>query len=152
MNLPILDAPRAARLRRKLTTGRTREIILFLVIGGTSAVIYTGLNTVLTTAGLRPSVSILLTLAVLVPPTYLAQHRLTFRSGRNHASAFPRYLGTQLFGNVLALIAAELFPTPIRTYPLTAFILIAFMVAVTNYGILKFWAFRHPSVSASEAA
>jgi putative flippase GtrA len=152
MTLPPPDQGRLGRLARSLATGRTREIILFLVIGGTSAVLYTGLNTVFTTAGLRPSLSILVTLAILVPPTYLLQHRLTFRSGRNHASAFPRYLGTQLFGNLLALVAAELFPTVIRAYPLTAFILIAFMVAVTNYGILKFWAFRHPAVSAGEAA
>jgi putative flippase GtrA len=152
MNLPFANHPRVAGLRRRLGPERVREIVLFLLIGGTSAVLYTVLNAVFTHAGLRPSVSILLTLAILVPPTYFLQHGLTFRSGRTHLSAFPRYLGTQLFGNVLALIAAELFPTPIRTHPLAAFVLIAFMVAVTNYGILKFWAFRQPTASPERAA
>jgi putative flippase GtrA len=148
MNLPLSIAD----LRRMLVQPRVREIILFLLIGGTSALIYTGLNVLFTTAGLRPSLSILVTLALLVPPTYYAQHRLTFRSGRGHRSAFPRYLGAQLFGNVLALIAAELFPSPIRTHPFASFVLIAIMVAATNYGILKFWAFRHAPLSASRAA
>lgn len=126
-----------------LATGRVREIASFLVIGGTSALLYTGLNVLFTKAGLRPSLSIVLTLAILMPPTYYAQHRLTFRSDRDHRSAFPRYVGAQLFGNLLALVAAEVFAAQIRAYPLISFVIIAAMVAVINYGILKFWAFRH---------
>jgi putative flippase GtrA len=137
--MPRLDHARLARL---LAAGPARELILFLLVGGTSALIYTGLNVLFTKAGLRPSLSILLTLAILIPPTYLAQRRFTFRSERGHGWAFPRYAGTQLFGNALALLVAELFPTPIRAHPLAAFLLIAIMVAVTNYGLLKFWAFR----------
>ncbi|GAC1345551.1 MAG: hypothetical protein NVSMB18_25500 [Acetobacteraceae bacterium] len=128
-----------------------REIVAFLVVGGTSALLYTALNVLFTKAGLRPSVGILCTLAILVPPTYFAQARFTFKSDRNHRYAFPRYLGTQLFGNALALIAAELFPTPIRTYPMAAFILIAVMVAISNYGFLKFWAFRREPTAAGPA-
>ena len=149
MTLPFLAPPRLARLRVMIATGQMREILVFLLVGGTSAMIYTGLNVLFTQSGLRPSVAILLTLAILVPPTYLAQRRFTFRSERGHGWAFPRYAGTQLLGNALALIAAEIFPTPIRAHPLVAFILIAIMVAVTNYGMLKFWAFRRAPVSAA---
>jgi putative flippase GtrA len=137
------DMNRIAQLRRLLASGRMRELAAFLVVGGTSALLYTGLNVLFTKAGLRPSLSIVLTLAMLMPPTYYAQHRLTFRSGRDHRSAFPRYVGAQMFGNVLALITAEVFATQIRAYPLVSFFLIAAMVAGINYGILKFWAFRH---------
>jgi putative flippase GtrA len=137
------DMNRIAHFRRTLASGRARELIAFLLVGGTSALLYTGLNVLFTKAGVRPSLSIMLTLVMLMPPTYYAQHRLTFRSGRDHRSAFPRYVGAQLFGNVLALVTAEVFATHIRAYPLVSFVLIAAMVAAINYGILKFWAFRH---------
>ncbi len=141
----------AERVRRAASSGQLREIILFLIIGGTSAFLYTGLNVLFTQAGLRPSLSILVTLLILVPPTYLAQRRFTFRSDRTHVSAFPRYVGAQLAGNALALIAAELFPSAIRANPLAAFLLIAVLVAMTNYGVLKFWAFRQSPVAEGQA-
>jgi putative flippase GtrA len=130
-------------LRRLLGRGRAREMAAFLLVGGTSALLYTALNVLFTKAGVRPSLAIVITLALLMPPTYYAQHRLTFRSGRDHRSAFPRYVGAQLFGNVLAMVAAEAFATVIRTSPLVSFVIIAAMVAAINYAILKFWAFRH---------
>jgi len=143
MSSPHLTIDRVPVLRRILATGRTREIVFFLLVGGTSALLYTLLNVLFTKAGVRPSLSIVITLVILMPPTYFAQRRLTFRSDRDHRSAFPRYVGAQLFGNVLAMIAAEVFTTSIRTYPLVSFVIIAAMVAAINYGILKFWAFRH---------
>lgn len=136
---------------RSLLPDRLLELISFLFVGGTSALLYTALNVLFTKAGIRPSLSIVITLALLMPPTYYAQHRLTFRSGRNHRSAFPRYVGAQLFGNVLALLAAEIFAGVIRAYPLISFLTIAAMVAVINYAILKFWAFRHAPTCAGEA-
>ncbi len=135
----------ADRLRRAAASGQLREIVLFLVVGGTSAMLYLALNVGFTWAGLRPSLSILCTLGLLIPPTYLAQRRFTFRSDRSHGAAFPRYMGAQLAGNGLALVGAELVPSLIRTYPLASFTFITVMVAVVNYGILKFWAFRRLS-------
>lgn len=148
MALPFITSSRAAVLRRFAESGGLRELIWFLVIGGMGSVLYTALNVIFTTSGIRPSLSIAITLGLLIPPIYYLQHRLTFRSGRNHLSAFPRYAGAQLFGNLVAMGVAELFPTPIRTYPITAFILIAASVAALNYGILKFWAFRHSPATA----
>ncbi len=135
------------RLLRFLRTGGFRELFLFGLIGGAGAVVYTGLNVAFTQAGIRPSVSIAMTLVLLMPPVYYLQHRMTFRSGRRHRSAFPRYVGAQLFGNVLAMIAAEIFPGPIKAYPVPSWIVIAVAVAAINYAILKFWAFRHSAAS-----
>ena len=149
MSIPFISASRMAHLRRLAASGALREIVLFLIVGGTGAVLYTALNVVFTKAGVRPSLSIAITVALLIPPVYYCQHRLTFRSGRNHWSAFPRYVGAQLFGNVVAMIAAELFPAPIKAYPVSSFILISIIVAALNYGILKFWAFRHSPAPAS---
>ncbi len=130
------------RLRRAAVSGQLREILLFLTVGGTSAMLYLALNVGFTWAGMRPSLSILCTLALLIPPTYLAQRRFTFRSDRSHGAAFPRYMSAQLAGNGLALVGAELIPGVIRAYPLVSFAIITVMVAAINYGILKFWAFR----------
>lgn len=128
---------------------RLREIFWFLVVGGASALLYLALNVSFTKAGMRPSVSILCTLAILMPPTYWLQRRLTFRSDRGHMSAFPRYVGTQLLGNAFALVLAELFANTIRAHPTIAFFLMALVVAAVNYGVLKFWAFRQPPVAAA---
>ena len=92
--------------------------------------------------GMRPSVAIVVTLLLLMPPTYLAQRNLTFRSDRRHASAFPRYVGTQIIGNCLAVLAAELFPVMIRSHPWPAFLAVAVGVAATNWLLLKLWTFR----------
>lgn len=139
----FLSPPQRAVLRRFAASGGVRELAFFLLVGGSGAVLSTALNVMFTQAGVRPSLSIAITLVLLVPPVYYLQHRLTFRSGRNHLSAFPRYAGSQMFGNVAAIGVAELFPRPIQAHPLTAYILITAIVAALNYGILKFWAFRH---------
>lgn len=143
------DPVRRAQFRNFVHGGGLRELFFFLAIGGTGAVAYTALNVFFTTQGIRPSISIALTVALLIPPVYLLQHRLTFRSGRNHLSAFPRYVGTQLFGNVIAIAVAIAVPDPIKEHPVTAFILISAIVAAINYAILKFWAFRHSPTAAN---
>ena len=116
--------------------GRTREITLFLLVGGSSAAAYTALG-VLFTSGL----GVLLALATVMPPTYLLQRALTFRSHRTHRSAFTRYLATQAISNGVAMLGAELFAATIRAAPWVAFIAIAVLVACLNYTLLKFWAF-----------
>ena len=143
MSVSLVDPTRLEQVRRFVRSGAMRELVLFLIIGGAGAIAYTALNYMFTRAGIRPSLSIALTLVVLIPPVYYLQHRLTFRSGRNHLSAFPRYAGAQLFGNIIAMALAEAVPEPIRANPLRAFILISMIVAAINYSILKFWAFSH---------
>ena len=143
------NAYRIEQLRQFVRSGGFRELVLFLAIGGTGALAYTALNVFFTSSGVRPSLSIAMTLVLLIPPVYYLQHKLTFRSGRNHLSAFPRYVGAQLFGNVIAIAVAEAVPAPIKAHPVTAFILISAVVAAINYGILKFWAFRRNPATAS---
>lgn len=46
-----------------------------------------------------------------------------------------------MFGNVIAIVFAGVFPGPIRSYPIVVYVLIAGVVAVLNNGILKCWAF-----------
>ncbi len=149
MSVSLVDPTRREQLRQFVQSGGLRELLLFLIIGGTGAIAYTALNYMFTKSGVYPPLSIALTLVVLIPPVYTLQHRLTFRSGRNHLSAFPRYVGAQLFGNVIAMGVAAAVPEPIKANPLTAYILMAMIVAAINYGILKFWAFSHSPPAAS---
>ena len=139
----LRDQLRRDRLRQFIRSGALRELILFLLIGGTGAVAYTALNVLLTKSGVPPAFSVLITIALLIPPVYFLQHRFTFQSGRNHLSAFPRYAGTQLLGNLIAIAIAAAVPQPIKDNPITAYVLLSAIVAAINYGILKFWAFRH---------
>ncbi len=147
MPVTFADPARREQIRRFVRDGGLRELLMFLIIGGTGAVAYTALNVLFTKSGISPSLSIAITIALLIPPVYVLQHRFTFRSGRNHLSAFPRYVGTQLFGNLIAIAVALAVPEPIKANPITAFILISAVVAAINYGILKFWAFRHSPVA-----
>ena len=126
-----------------LSESRARELAFFLAIGGFSALCYAALNVMFTgVVGLRPSLSILLTLTILMPPTYAAQRWLTFRSTRGHAAAFPRYVATQMVGNGFGLAMAELCRETIIRHPTLAFLAVAIVVAITNYGFLKYWTFR----------
>lgn len=130
------------RLNWIATNRQVVEIAWFLVVGGLSALLYVVISAGLTMLGLRPSIALLMALALLVPPTYLAQHRLTFQSHVRHFVAFPRYVTTQLTGNGIALLATVLFPGAIQRQPFLGFTVIAFGVAILNYGFLKLWAFR----------
>jgi putative flippase GtrA len=118
------------------------EIAWFLLIGGLSALVYVVISAGLTMIGVRPSIALLIALAILVPPTYLAQHRLTFQSDVRHFIAFPRYVTTQLTGNGVGLLGTAMFPDAIQRQPFVAFTIIAIGVATLNYGCLKLWAFR----------
>lgn len=121
---------------------RLREVIVFLMVGGTSTALFAAFGVLFTRASVRPSLAMLLALAILIPPSYLGQRSLTFRSDRPHHSAFPRYVGTQAVGNVLGLIVAEAFPAIMRNHPQVAFLLLAIGVASTNYLLLRLWAFQ----------
>jgi putative flippase GtrA len=119
-----------------------RELFFFFLVGGSSAALYTILNVGFAKLfGVPPSLAIVLTLVVLMPPTYLAQRRITFQSSAAHAVAFPRYVGTQVIGNILAIIGSAAFPLVILARPWLSFAVIAVGVALTNYLLLKFWTF-----------
>jgi putative flippase GtrA len=132
-----------------IRNGRLRELVLFLLVGGTSAAIYALLGVFLT-AGLqlRPSLAVLVAVAIVLPPTYLAQRSLTFRSQRPHRSAFLRYVLTQAISNAAAILLAEVFTDRVVAQPWLAFLAIAILVASMNFVLLKVWTFscdRHGS-------
>lgn len=121
-----------------------RELMAFAIVGVISALFYVTLNVAIVVEfGLRPGLAIVLTLALLMPPTYLAQRGLTFRSSRPHRAAFPRYVATQAIGNLVGIAGAEFGATLVSAFPWAAFTAVAVVVAGTNYFLLKLWTFAH---------
>jgi putative flippase GtrA len=121
-----------------------RELLAFVIVGVTSALLYVTLNVAFAVrCGVRPGLAIVLTLALLMPPTYLAQRGLTFRSSRPHRAAFPRYVATQAIGNLVGIAGAELGAPLVSAFPWAAFTAVAVVVAGTNYFLLKLWTFAH---------
>ena len=122
---------------------RTTELLRYLAVGGTSAIFYVLFSVAFTgILGFRPGLAVIAALIILVPPTYLAQRRLAFRSRQSHAAAFPRYIGAMAGGNALAVLLSEAFSGAVRQSPWLGFILLACVVAAFNYAALSLWAFR----------
>ena len=120
------------------------EFLRFGLVGGSAAVAYVVLTSLLTIQfSLPPAAAIALALCVLIPPTYLAQRALAFRSARPHRTAFPRYLATQAGGNLLGIAVAAWSGPWIRQYPWLSFTAVAAVTVCANYSILKLWAFAH---------
>lgn len=121
-----------------------RELLAFVIVGSISALLYVALNVVFAIGfGMRPGLAIMLTLALLMPPTYLAQRGLAFRSRRPHRAAFPRYVATQAIGNLVGIAIAELGAPLVSAFPWAAFTAVAVVIAGTNYFLLKLWTFAH---------
>jgi len=94
-----------------LAQPRLREIFLFLVVGGSAALAYMAAGVFFTTVlAVRPSVAVALSLAVVMPPAYLAQKVITFRSAASHRTAFIRYAGVQAISNGVAMSGRSCFP------------------------------------------
>jgi len=122
--------------------GQAREVLFFLLVGGSSTAVYVLLGVLFTVVvGLRPSLAVVLTLALVLLPTYLMQRSYTFQSQRSHVSAFSRYAATQGMSNGVAIVGAEVFANAILARPWIGFAVITVIVASLNYTLLKTWAF-----------
>src|SRR4051794_20257839 len=138
---------RVLRCAPSSTLGRIRDMAIFIIVGGISALLYLLLNVIFVMKfSMRPALAIVLTLAFLMPPTYLAQRILAFHSSRPHRVAFPRYVATQAIGNLMGILGAELGSSLVIAFPCAAFTAVAAIVALVNYFLLKVWAFTDTGV------
>ena len=117
---------------------------MFLLVGGTSSAAYICLSTFgVGYLNVRPGIAVVLALLITMPPTYLAQRTLSFRSARNHASALPRYFATQVAGNLVGIVAAEAWEAYVAPPSWLCFAAIGAIIALTNYVIHRMWTFSH---------
>lgn len=124
--------------------GHALQLLFYYGIGGAGAVGYAVLSTVLTSHfGFRPSAASLTGYAAMIPPIYVAQKMLTFRSTARHAAAFPKYVAVQAIGSVIALTLSELLIAGFGFPPLVSFGAVALVIASTNFVMLRWWAFAN---------
>jgi putative flippase GtrA len=137
---------------RKASVGR--QLLAFLLVGGSGAVAFIVLSTIVVGLhfGVPNWVASTLCYAALIGPVYLAHRRFSFRSDAPHAKALPRYVGVQLCGLALAAIFSAIAYSVLMLPALWASVLVTGLVSGINFVVLKLWAFAHspaPTISAA---
>jgi putative flippase GtrA len=126
-----------------LARAYSRQIVVYCAVGSAGALGYVLLAALLSSVMLAPAwLASTVAYAVLIPPIYMGQHRLTFQSTANHSVAFARYVCVQGIGLVVSAALSQLMVAPFGRPPLLAFSITAVLVAMTNFLLLKLWTFR----------
>jgi putative flippase GtrA len=125
------------------TSDDDRIVLLrFFAVGGTLVVAHMGLATLFALVFLIPAALANFTAhALCLPPTYLAQRALAFRSDAPHARAFWRYALLQLPLMTLGAILAWLLVGQMGLNAALAFVLICPFVALVSFAAQRWWAF-----------
>ncbi len=131
-----------------MTFSALQTLVSFVGIGIAGAAAYVILATVLAVMGLAPWLASMLSYGALIPLVYIGQRTLTFRSEVAHRSSFPKYIASQVLGLGLSVTLPYLVAN--RLPPVVAFATVALTIAVTNFFLLKWWAFR-PSTNLADA-
>ncbi len=129
---------------RVIATSDDDRIVLvrFLAVGGSLVVAHMALATAFTMMlAIPPAIANATAHALCLPPTYLAQRMLAFRSNAPHARAFVRYVLLQLPLIALGAGLAGLLIGQMRLNPALAFLLICPFVALTSFVAQRWWAF-----------
>lgn len=131
-----------AKVREALGRDETREFVRFLLVGGGGAVAYFTLSLGYHALGLEEWAASILSYATVLVPVYLMQHRLAFRSNDPHGKTFPRYIGSQAVGMIVATATPALLQRSTALPAFAMFASVAVVVPITNYLLLRFWTFR----------
>jgi putative flippase GtrA len=120
----------------------TRQIVVYCAVGSAGALGYVLLAALLTSATLVPAwIASTVAYAALIPAIYMGQRRLTFQSNASHSVAFARYVCVQGIGLITSATLSQLMVAQFSRPPLLAFSVTAVIVAITNFLLLKLWAF-----------
>jgi len=122
------------------------ELMAFGMVGGSGALAFVVLSSLLVGAGWGPPKWLVSTLcyAVLIVPVYLLHRRFTFRSAAPHGWALPRYAGVQgmslLLASLFSYLAYGIFGVPTPWAP----VLVTGLTSGVSFLVLKLWAFTQP--------
>lgn len=115
------------------------EVFPFLLVGGSAALLYIAFATLLEVhAGLARPWASAIAYGSMIPVAYMAQKTLAFRSTARHATAFPRYLATQLVALATASLVSGAF---LGLPPPLVYFIAGLCAAVVSFLMLKFWGF-----------
>ena len=119
----------------------SRTAVTYVGIGGAGALGYVLVSSLLVYLGLWLWLASMTGYLIMVPMVYLAQRKFAFQSNSSHHSAFPKYVGIQLFGIALAAVLPNAMLTYLQVPAPFGFAAVAVMIGVINFFILRFWAF-----------
>lgn len=86
--------------------------------------------------------SSIMSYCILTPIVYMAQRKFAFRSNADHRVVFPKYVATQLIGLSISGILPYIFRDIAQKTPIVVFGLVAVVVPIANFVLLRFWAFK----------
>lgn len=113
----------------------------YVIVGGTTAIVYVLVCTILTRQGIRAGNASLIGYLLVILPAYFGQKLLTFRSPAWHRITLPRYVTLQVIGNIAGFVLSErLISSGLPAW--SAFIAVAALVAAANFVAMKYWAFH----------
>lgn len=126
-----------------LTSDDHRIVFLrFAAVGGFFTLVYMVVATLLATLlHWPPAVANLVAHVINIPPTYLSQRALAFRSDAAHKTAFWRYVALQAPLVLMSTSVAWLLVDRLGLGEIPAFIVIGILIAVASFLMQRFWAF-----------
>ena len=124
-----------------------RTTAAFLLVGASGALAYVLLSSLLEHYGLSPTLASVASYLICIPIVYLAQRKIAFRSDAPHRAALPKYVAAQLLGVALAAVLPGAMMAQFNAPAPLAFAAVAATIAVTNFLLLRFWAFSNRSAS-----
>lgn len=128
--------------RKRMPTAFVRELPSFIFVGMCAAGLYALIASRFSAIfGWRPWIASVLAYMLVVPAAYFVQKTLAFRSQALHRHAFPKYFAVQITGIALSIPLSEGALRVLALEPLTGFALVGAVIALSNYVLLKVWAF-----------
>jgi putative flippase GtrA len=123
------------------------ELFSFAAVGGTAALAFVALSTLLTglPTGLPDWLVSALCYALFIVPVYLAHRRLSFHSEVPHAVALPRYVAVQMSALALASLFSYVCYGLFGLSSAVAATLVICLTSGVNFVVLKLWAFAQRS-------
>jgi len=123
-----------------------RQLIAFLLIGGSGALAFVGLSAALIGLGLPIPSWVISTLCygAFIVPIYLLHRRFTFEAAVAHGQALPRYIAVQLVALALASAFSYVAYHVLLLPAAMAAVSVICLTSASSFLFLKFWAFALP--------
>lgn len=136
------EAPRDARYPGMLVAAFEREEVRYLVVAGTTTLVYLGVLAMLLSTGMPYMLAILAAQAMIISVAFPAYRRLIFRSTGRLKSDLARFVGVWAGGFVGGVVATPALVELVGVPPLPAQAIAVALVAGASYLGHRFLSFR----------
>lgn len=116
-------------------------VVRFVITGGSAACLFFALSFGLVHAGAPPFLGTLLAYAVTFVAAYTVQQAWTFRGGRRHAEALPRYLAAQVGCALGSALLARGLVAGFGLPPLPMAAVTTLASSAASYVLSRYWVF-----------